>query len=64
MSTISGFGCRIITGHGEPWTTFRRLGLHENAAADGAWTRIHFRDELGWLLTYPLMSRGEYSGDD
>ena len=37
---------RIVTIPGEPWTTFRQLGFHENAAADGEWTRIHFGDKL------------------
>jgi Ser/Thr protein kinase RdoA (MazF antagonist) len=34
---------RIVTMPSEPWTSFRQLGLHENAAADGAWTRTRFR---------------------
>lgn len=33
---------RIITGPAEPWTTFRMLGFHQNAAADGRWARAHF----------------------
>lgn len=37
---------RIVTITVEPWTTFRQMGLHENAAADGEWTRSHFRGEL------------------
>jgi aminoglycoside phosphotransferase (APT) family kinase protein len=36
---------RVITGPTEPWATFRRLGFHENAAADGRWTRTHFPDD-------------------
>jgi Phosphotransferase enzyme family len=36
---------RVITGQAEPWATFRELGFHENAAADGRWTRIHFPNE-------------------
>lgn len=37
---------RIVTTPAEPWATFRRLGFHENAAADGEWTRARFRSEL------------------
>jgi hypothetical protein len=29
---------RIVTIPAEPWTTFRQLGFHRNAAADGEWT--------------------------
>jgi hypothetical protein len=39
---------RVITGPTEPWATFRRLGFHENAAADGRWTRTHFPDDAAW----------------
>ena len=35
---------RIVTMPSEPWTAFRQLGLHKNAAADGEWTRTRFRD--------------------
>lgn len=34
---------RITAIAAEPWTTFRRLGFHENAAADRAWTLTRFR---------------------
>lgn len=36
---------RIVTRHAEPWATFRMLGFHQNAAADGRWTRSYFRDD-------------------
>jgi phosphotransferase family enzyme len=36
----------ITTERAEPWATFQKLGFHKNAAADGAWTRNHFRGEL------------------
>ncbi len=37
---------RITAGPAEPWATFQKLGFHKNAAADGEWTRMNFRDEL------------------
>jgi aminoglycoside phosphotransferase (APT) family kinase protein len=37
---------RIIAGHEEPWTSFQQRGLDKTAAADSAWTRVHFRAEL------------------
>ena len=37
---------RVLAMPGEAGAAFRRLGLHENAAADGEWTRARFRDEL------------------
>jgi len=37
---------RVVSRTGEPWTAFRALGFHRNAAADSEWTRIHFRGDI------------------
>jgi len=53
---------RIVSITVEPWTTFRQMGLHENAAADGEWTRTRFRDELGRRTSFLCRTRSPRSG--